>query len=251
MKLRTDSDRSIHGIADPDGRLEIIDDIGVDHGERHQLLEAFTVPTGIVSLLEMSRALWTLIQACASPTSQTVFLCPGNGAWLVERALAALDIRPPGAIQPVDISRESSADIRVQGRPDHIIVIEDVVETGKTARKIHDKLNGVDCPVTLASTLWHDRATQTEQVLNAFAGYHQVIVAERVRSDHPLDDVRSLSTIARKAMIPKNQRYSKGRKSRFLVEMDGVLRRHDWVPRLGGDLGYRRDAHTFATMPPP
>lgn len=250
MDLRTVSDRSINGIAGPDGRLEIIDDVGVDHDERHRLIEAFTVPTNVVSMLEMSRGLWALVQRHAALTGQTVFLCPGNGAWLVERALFALDIRP-GTIQPVDISRESSSDIHVQGRPDRIVVIEDVVETGETARKIRAKLNGVDCPVTLATTLWHDRATQTEQVLDAFASYHQVFVSERVRSDHPLDDVRSLSTIARKATIPKNQRYSKGRESAFLAEMDGVLRRHDWVPRLGGDLGYRRDAHTLATTPTP
>lgn len=245
MRLRIKNDRSIHGDDGPDGRLEVIDDVGITDDERHRLLKAFSVPAHVVSMVAMGRDLWELVQTHVPQVGRVVYLCPGNGAWLVEQALASIGIAP-SPVQPVDISRESTSDIRVEGRPDHIVIIEDVVETGETARKLADKLRDAGCPVTLATTLWHDRAVQTEQVLDAFAGFHQVLVAERIRSDHPLDDVRSLSTLARKATLAKNQRYSKGREAAFLAEMSAVLNAHDWLHRLGVDLGYRIDQHSIA-----
>ncbi|MBI4098806.1 MAG: phosphoribosyltransferase [Candidatus Magasanikbacteria bacterium] len=244
MNLLTKTSRVIRGDSNPDGRLEVIEDVGISPEDQRCILDGFTVPTHIVEIGELSEELWRMIQDHASG-QKVVFLCPGNGAWLVERALQQRGIYP-NPVQPVDISRESTSDIQVNGKPERVIVLEDVVETGGTARKIANGLSRVGCPVTLATTLWHDREEQTKQVLDSFRDYDHVLVSLRVRSGHEQDDVRSLSTLARKATILRNQRYSMGREGRFLNAMHTVLEHHAWLHRLGVNLGYRQDAFSVA-----
>jgi hypoxanthine-guanine phosphoribosyltransferase len=53
----------------------------------------------------------------------------------------------------VDISRDSESDIQIEGNPDRIVILEDIVETGNTARKFLQKLANVNCPITLATML--------------------------------------------------------------------------------------------------
>jgi hypothetical protein len=82
-------------------------------------------------------------------------------------------------------------------------------------------------------------------VLEVFNGYEQVLIPVRIRSDHEKDDIRSLSTLARKRAASKNQRYSIGRESKFIEVMEMVLSYHPWLHRLGVDLGYRQDEYSW------
>jgi len=238
--LHTAHDRSIHE-PNTDGSLEIIDDLGISKVEVEKLRKVFTIPMCLVTLTNIGADIWRLLGEHTDALEQsTLFILPGNGAWLVERALKSRGIDPNPKF-PVDISRDTTSDIDIDSSPDHIVVIEDVVETGNTSVMIRKMIGKVDCPVTLATTLWHDRAPQTKHVLDAYDGFDNVLVGMRIRSSNELDDVRSLSTLARKAGIPKNQRYSLGLETSFLQEMVAVLDRHAWVHQLGISIGYRRD----------
>lgn len=247
VNLITHTDRPIYGHSHGgDSSLEIIDDLG-DGRHHSSVLRAFAIPTGIVDMREDALQLWDLVQQHISTEGSVVTVCPGNGAWLVQRALEFRGIRLINP-HPVDISRESTSSIEFAVPPDRVVIIEDVVETGNTARKLREALSHVNCPVILATIYWHDRSSHTNQVREVFKDFDQVLVAQRIRSMRPGDDLRSLSTIARKADMSKNQRYSPGLKQEFLAQMCAVLARHDWLHRLGVDLGYRKDPYSVAAL---
>jgi hypothetical protein len=248
MQVHTDIHRSIRGSNHSEGRLEVIDDIGIDEDDHHRLLETFSLPASVVSLDAMVVSLWQLVLQHVPEAEQALFLCPGNGAWLVEQALKRAGIHLTNVL-PIDISRSSSSAITITGNPHHIVVIEDVVETGNTAHDLAEKLAHASCPVTFATTLWHDRDSTREQVSKAYGRFTQVLVAERISSDHPLDDVRSLSTLARKADMPKNQRYSAGCKEAFLGYCRQIRDRHQVIQDLGVRCGYRIDPDSAVPLP--
>lgn len=241
MNLRICIDRLIISNANNGGGLEIIDDVGASSTERDVILGSLSVPTQFVDMSTMSRELWDLLQSHVAQ-ERVMYILPGNGAWLVERALNEQDIFIPN-VMPVDISRDGAKDIHLNEIPDRFIVIEDVVETGETARRLYEKLRGFNRPVILATMLWHNRAHQTAQVLDAFKDFDEVYVGIRINSSEALDDVRSLSTLARKVHIPKNQRYAEGRESSFVDCLNKFLNTHSWVRELGNTLGYRKDHH--------
>lgn len=247
MSVIIQADRKIRGDGDacPEGRLEIIEDVDIPLHHYPRVLAPFSVPTSIINMMDHSAELWQMICDCRQQNGNILFLCPGNGAWLVERALNSLQIYPK-PVQPVDISRDGATDIHIKGNPERIIVLEDIVETGSTARKILQKLAGSGCPVTLAAVLWHDREAQTNQVIEVLSGYDQVLIPVRIRSNHELDDVRSLSTLARKNAMFENQRYSRGKEGEFITTMKSVLDYAPWLRDLGKNIGYRRDEYSVS-----
>lgn len=247
MVISVNVDRPIHGEANSAGRLEIIEDVGVDPDHHHLLLSAFTVPTFFILMSHHVMVLWEMIKQHTEGRIDVLFLCPGNGAWLIERALKSHGIEL-SFVQPVEVSRDGTSNIQIQGNPNRIVIIEDIVETGGTAAKLRTGLGSAKCPIILATMLWHDRASQTDQVLKVFDDYDRVLVPVRIRSNHKLDDIRSLSTLARKHEKIINHRYSMGREQSFSTAMSKVLDLHPWLRQLGIDLGYRKDEHSISTF---
>lgn len=248
MPVHFATSRSIRGPRHLEGRLEVIDDVGISQDDHDHLLSVFTLPAHVVSMDAMATQLWKLIQTHVADVEHALFVCPGNGAWLVEQALSRVDVRFNQKIG-VDISRGTSSEIEITGSPHHIVVIEDVVETGNTAHDLATQLAHARCPVTFATTLWHDRDSKREHVHTAFGRFAQVLVAEHVVSDNEHDDVRSLSTLARKADMVKNQRYSKQREAAFLACMRDFMHRFTMLKELGVSKGYRIDPDSNPPKP--
>lgn len=225
------------------GALEVIDDVGIPKKAHPIICNAFSVETGIIAGQEASLQLWSMVRENINLDGRVLVVYPGNGGWLIQRLLR-LGGEDPNPFVGVNVSRVTEHAIPISRGFSHIIVIEDVIETAGTAERIRRQINGVDCPVTLAALLWHDRQGTTQSVMDRLSGYDNVVVPLRIRSDlpAPVNDIRSLSTLARMANQPKNLQYSGDRVEQFLGTMNGCLQRHAWLTRLGIDLGYRLES---------
>lgn len=243
MKLHIDQTRPIVAFSDPHGSLEIIDDIIVSEEHRRQIKSATTILSDFIDLNQITKRLWFSALDNRAIIEPSKIICPGNGAWLIERLLRLNNINPNRSkIIPVNISRETWTEIKIDGHPSSITVLEDVVETGETASKIAKALSSYICRKHLVCAIWHDREYQTQEVLNSFDFYDSVTIGLRVYSKSELADIRSLSTLARKTRKEvKNLKYSFGKEDLFIDAMDKVLEDHSWVNELGKTLGYRLD----------
>lgn len=224
--------------------LEIVDDVVLPPAAVPIIASAFSVDVAMIDAATCAGLVWEMVKEQVRLDGRVHVIYPGNGGWLVQRLLEDACGEHPRPCCGCNISRNSDDPIVLEGNPSHIVVLEDVIETGRTAVRIRERLNGVACGVTLAALVWHNREGETAQSLEAFEGYERVLVAERIRSTLPAPhhDVRSLSTLARKHGDPRNQVYcATERVEQFMEVMRGCLRRHPWLPRLGVDLGYRSE----------
>ncbi len=224
------------------GSLEIIDDIGITPKEWNEIKQVFSVPVNLINGVHQAQTMFSQLLNHGFDPQRDLVIFIGNGGWLVERLFQASEITFPQTTG-INISRESTSEIVIDGQPRQVVIMEDVIETGGTACEIRRQLNGAKCPVIMASMIWHDRNDQTETVLDCLSGYDTVVGSLRVRSTEPAPghDVRSLSTLARKYDLPKNKVYSQGKENEFVAVMRQFLEDHPWVPQLGKTLGYRQD----------
>ncbi len=246
MKLEVYSHRPIGA------PLEIVDDVVLPQAAHPIIMGAFSVDTALIDAATCAGIVWEMVKEQVELDGHVLVIYPGNGGWLVQRLLESCGQHPRPCCG-CNISRGSDEPIRFDGDPSHIVVLEDVIETGGTAVRIRERLNGVPCGVTLAALVWHNREGETARALEAFEGYNRVIVAERIRSTLPVPqhDVRSLSTLARKNGEPRNQVYCTPEGvARFRETMQGCLQRHPWLPRLGVDLGYRSEPELASVVGP-
>lgn len=238
MRLEVNSHRLIGA------PLELVDDVVLPPAAVPIITSAFSVATAMIDAATCAGLVWKMVKEYVTLDGRVLVVYPGNGGWLVQRLLEESCGEHPRPCCGCNISRNSDDPIVLEGNPSHIVVLEDVIETGGTAVRIRERLNGVPCGVTLAALVWHNRDGQTARTLEAFEGFDRVLVAERIHSTLPAPhhDVRSLSTLARKSGDPRNQVYCSPHKvEQFKEVMRGCLRRHPWLPRLGVDLGYRSE----------
>ena len=249
--------------------LTIIDDVGISDDAQAVIREAFTHQVSFLSLRSVPAMLWGVTTKMVTPNPLVVF--PGNGGWLMQRMLENTDNYPhsrprggwdhpflqsdiplpPQKVLGADISRINTGEVAIPQEPwTRIMAMEDVVETGGTAQRLREQVTEMRCGMSLATAVWHDHHGKTWDVLNALSRYSHVLIWKRVRTTEPkpYQDIRSLSTLARKHHLPQNHVYSRGREELFVATMRGCLKRHPWLLELGNTLGYRKDTESITSL---
>lgn len=231
-------------------KLEVIDDVVLNAGAQPILLEAFD-DAAFIEAVSLAAQLWAMVKHYVHLDEHVLIIYPGNGGWLVQRMLEEFIGTKPKPFLGVDISRIScSCHLNTDQSYSHIVVLDDVIETGGTAKKIREQIGTVKCPVTLASLIWYDRYHETKITENYLQYYDNVLIPLRIQANgaKPTPDIRSLSTLARKCENPQNHIYSPARET-FIQLMKGCLERHPWLHELGVSLGYRIEIK-IETSPP-